>query len=107
VLNQGTTFLQNKLGNWVLECPVGTIAMSGQSLSINATAAISLQVGASCISITPASISISAPMVLVNSGPAVAVPAPPCTPAGIIMPGQIVNPTAPNVADDGTKFDKM
>jgi len=98
VLDMGNTYLSNTMGNWVLQCPMGTIASTGMSISINGTAAISLQVGSSCISITPASISISAPMVLINSGPAVAVPAPPCTTAA---------PDAPDTADDGTKFDKM
>jgi type VI secretion system secreted protein VgrG len=107
VLDQGTTFLKNTLGNWVLQCPLGTIAMTGTSLSINGTAGISLQVGGSCISITPASISIASPMVLINSGPAVAIPAPPCTPAATTMPVDPKDPAAPDTADDGTKFDKM
>jgi type VI secretion system secreted protein VgrG len=98
VLDLGNTYFENAKGNWVLQCPLGTIAATGMNVSINGTAALSLQVGASCISITPASISISAPMVLINSGPAVAVPAPPCTPA---------SPDPPDTADDGTKFDKM
>jgi len=107
VLDQGNTYLQNKLGNWVLQCPLGTIAMTGNSISINGTSGISLQVGGSCISITPASISISAPMVLINSGPAVAVPSPPCTPAAPDMPAEPKKPGLPDVADDGTMFDKM
>jgi type VI secretion system secreted protein VgrG len=107
VLDQGTTFLKNSLGNWLLECPLGTIAMTGMSLSINGTTAISLKVGASCISITPASISIASPMVLINSGPAVPVVAPPCTPAATSMPVDPKDPAAPDTADDGTKFDKM
>jgi type VI secretion system secreted protein VgrG len=98
VLDMGSTYLKNKLGNWILECPMGTVAMTGMSISMNGTSGISLQVGGSCISITPASISISAPIVLINSGPAVAIPAPPCTPA---------EPDKPDTADDGTKFDKM
>jgi type VI secretion system secreted protein VgrG len=107
VLDQGTTFLKNSLGNWILQCPLGTIAMTGTSISVNATAGISLQVGGSCISITPASISIASPMVLINSGPAVAIPAPPCTPAATSMPVDPKPPTPPDTADDGTKFDKM
>jgi type VI secretion system secreted protein VgrG len=98
VLDMGDTYLKNTLGNWILQCPLGTIAMTGTSISINGTAGLSLQVGGSCISMTPASISISSPMVLINSGPAVAIPAPPCVPDA---------PAAPDTADDGTKFDKM
>jgi type VI secretion system secreted protein VgrG len=107
VLDMGNTYLKNTMGNWVLQCPLGTIAMTGMSISINGTTGLSLQVGGSCISITPASISISAPMVLINSGPAVAVPAPPCTPAAPDMPKEPKDPAAPDIADDGTKFDKM
>lgn len=106
-LRQGNTFLRNDLGDWMLDCPRGTIAMTGDELSINASLTISLKVGASCISITPSSISISSPMVLINSGPAVAVPAPanfPDFPDPAIHPEE---PDAPNIADDGAKFDKM
>jgi type VI secretion system secreted protein VgrG len=104
---QGNSLLMNQVGNWLLNCPLGTIAMTGASISINGTAALSLQVGASCISITPASISISAPMVLINSGPAVAVPAPPNSACDPQAPDDVKNPAAPDTADDGTKFDKM
>lgn len=104
---QGNSLLMNQVGNWLLNCPLGTIAMTGASLSINGTAAISLQVGGSCISISPASISISSPMVLINSGPAVAVPAPPNSACDPVAPDDVKNPAGPDTADDGTKFDKM
>jgi type VI secretion system secreted protein VgrG len=107
VLDMGTTYLQNKLGNWVLECPAGTISMTGGSISINASLALSLKVGGSCISMTPASISIAAPMVLINSGPAVPVPPPPCTPTAPEKSVDPKKPAGPDTADDGTKFDKM
>ncbi len=106
-LDAGSTYLKNTAGNWVLECPVGTIAMTATGISINATAALSLKVGSSCISITPASISISGPVVLINSGPAAAVPAPPCTPDATERPVSAKEPAGPDQADDGTKFDKM
>jgi hypothetical protein len=104
---QGNSLLMNQVGNWLLNCPLGTIAMTGANISINGTTALSLQVGASCISITPASISISSPMVLINSGPAVAVPAPPNSACDPQAPDDVKNPATPDTADDGTKFDKM
>lgn len=104
---KGNTYNKHKAGNWVLECAAGTVGMSGGSISINGTTAISLKVGSSCISITPSSISISGPMVLVNSGPAVAVTAPPNSPVEPAAPDDPKDPASPDTADDGTKFDKM
>jgi type VI secretion system secreted protein VgrG len=106
-VTQGNTNLMNELGNWVLDVPLGTVGITGNAVSINGTTALSLQVGASCISITPASISISSPMVLINSGPAVAVPAPPNSGCDPQAPDNVQKPTLPDTADDGTKFDKM
>jgi type VI secretion system secreted protein VgrG len=106
-MTAGNTHLTNQQGNWVLDVPVGTIGLTGNSVSINGFTALSLQVGGSCISITPASISISSPMVLINSGPAVAVPAPPNSTCDPQAPDDVKDPAAPDTADDGTKFDKM
>jgi hypothetical protein len=106
-MTAGNTHLTNQQGNWVLDVPVGTIGLTGNSVSINGFTAFSLQVGGSCISITPASISISSPMVLINSGPAVAVPAPPNSTCDPQAPDDVKDPAAPDTADDGTKFDKM
>src|SRR3984957_11316595 len=106
-MTAGNTHLTNQQGNWVLDVPVGTIGLTGNSVSINGFTAFSLQVGGSCISITPASISISSPMVLINSGPAVAVPVPPNSTCDPQAPDDVKDPAAPDTADDGTKFDKM
>src|ERR1700722_6592549 len=103
----GNTHLTNETGNWVLNVPVGTIGVTGNSVSINGVTALSLQVGGSCISITPVSISISSPIVLINSGPAVAVPAPPNSTCDPQAPDDVKDPGGPDTADDGTKFDKM
>jgi type VI secretion system secreted protein VgrG len=106
-VSKGNSYLTNELGNWALDCPLGTIGVTGNSVSINGTAALSLQVGASCISITPSSISISSPMVLINSGPAVPVLAPMNSTCDPQAPDDVKDPAAPDTADDGTKFDKM
>jgi type VI secretion system secreted protein VgrG len=106
-MTSGNTQLMNEKGNWALDVPLGTIGVTGSSVSINGFTALSLQVGSSCISITPASISISSPMVLINSGPAVAVPAPPNSTCDPQAPDDVKYPAMPDTADDGTKFDKM
>jgi len=103
----GNTQLMNEKGNWVLDVPIGTIGLTGNSVSINGFTGLSLQVGGSCISITSSSISISSPMVLINSGPAVAVPAPANSTCDPQAPDDVKDPAAPDAADDGTKFDKM
>lgn len=93
--------------NWIVESKMGTAAITAMNVSLNATAGLSLQVGGSCISITPSSISISSPMVYINTGPAVAVTVPPCTYTTEYSPNPPQDAAGPNTADDGTKFDKM
>jgi len=94
-------------GNWIVECQQGTAAITANCLTVHATGGLSLQVGSSCISMTPTSITIDSPMVYINTGPAPSFVAPP-PPAEVLY---TVNPpddaTGPNAADDGTKFDKM
>lgn len=94
-------------GNWIVSAGMNTAAISAKNVSINATASLSLQVGGSCISISPSSISISSPMVYINTGPAVAVPAPPGPNIQANLPFAPDDAAGPNIADDGTKFDKM
>ena len=57
------------LGNISTEATVGTITIKAgaQSITISGMTGVTISCGASSISMTPASISISAPMVLINS----------------------------------------
>jgi hypothetical protein len=103
----GSTHQKNDLGNWLLECPVGIAGTTALIVSLNATGGLSLAVGGSCILMTPTSISISSPMVLINSGPAQALPVPAIPPIEPKFTEEAKTAAGPDTADDGTKFDKM
>jgi type VI secretion system secreted protein VgrG len=105
--DNGDALVHLSKGNWIVRCQQNTAAITGLNVSVNATAGLSLQVGGSCISITPSAISISSPMVFINTGPAVAVPAPLGPPIQENLPDPPKDAAGPNTADDGTKFDKM
>jgi type VI secretion system secreted protein VgrG len=106
-VNKGDLAMNVALGNWIVQSPAKTAAITAMNISLNATAGLSLQVGGSCISITPSSISISSPMVFINTGPAVAVPAPPAPIPTMYFTNPPKDAAGPCTADDGTKFDKM
>ena len=106
-VNIGDLLMNVGVGNWIVQSPAQTAAITAMNVSLNATAGLSLQVGGSCISITPTSISISSPMVFINTGPAVAVPAPPAPNPTMYFTNPPKDAAGPNTADDGTKFDKM
>jgi type VI secretion system secreted protein VgrG len=107
VVEKGSTYLMNIEGHWILEVAIGTVGVSGMNVNISADKMLKLSVGSSQIVMTPASISINSPMVLINSGgidPTEAPTALPTPPALVETPK---DPAAPDAADDGTKFDKM
>jgi type VI secretion system secreted protein VgrG len=106
-VNKGDLAMNVALGNWIVQSPAQTAAITAMNISLNATAGLSLQVGGSCISISPTSISISSPMVFINTGPAVAVPAPPVPTTTMYFTDPPKDAAGPDTADDGTKFDKM
>ena len=106
-LETGSTYRKNDAGHNLLECPAGIAGTTAMIVSINGSGGISLAVGASCILMTPTSISISSPMVLINSGPAKAFPVPPIPPIQTRPHEPPKDPDGPDTADDGTKFDKL
>jgi type VI secretion system secreted protein VgrG len=101
------TIMMKAGSDWIVECPMGTAAITANCLTVHATGGLSLQVGSSCISMTPASITIDSPMVYINTGPAASYAAPPAPPIASDEPVKPKDAAGPDTADDGTKFDKM
>jgi hypothetical protein len=106
-VENGSTRQVNSGGHWLLEVAIGTVAINGMDVDIRADKSLKLTVGASQILLTPTTIAIQSPTVLINSGgtdpgePPDAQPNPPAATEAS------VKPFAPATADDGTKFDKL
>jgi type VI secretion system secreted protein VgrG len=67
VLEKGNDELTIKLGNHTTSVPTGTDKISAMNIELNGTAGITLKCGASQIKMDPATITIVAPMVKINS----------------------------------------
>jgi type VI secretion system secreted protein VgrG len=107
-VDNGSSYLMNEKGDWVLDCPLGRIGITGVGVYINGFSGLTLQSGASNIVITPSMVSITSPMVLINSGgPTVSGAAPDNSSCNPQAPDEVKRPDMPNAADDGTKFDKL
>jgi len=86
--------------NYSMDAGMSVYIKSGMSLVIESGVELCLKVGGSFISLNPAMVSISGPMVMINSGGA----------AGSGSAGTIKDPptpTDPDIADDGSKGGAM
>jgi hypothetical protein len=109
ILREGSTNQLNQKGDWVLQCPEGTISGGAAMVTIGADGLMSLSCGASSIVLTKTSIAINSPLVLINSGPAEPIdPAEAAVVAPTVWPPhtELKSPAAPDAADSGGFFDK-
>jgi type VI secretion system secreted protein VgrG len=83
--------------NYAYEAGMNVYIKGGMNVTIEATADLTLKCGGSFIALSPATVAISGPMVMINSGGA----------AGAGSPPQTTDPKAPDKADDGSKGGKM
>lgn len=81
--------------NYGLKAGMNVDVKSGMTINLQAGATINLKAGPSFISIGPAGIQMSGPMIMINSGGA----AGPASPAAPAAPGSVTAPTAAKEAD--------
>lgn len=67
VLEQGNDELTIKIGNYTTSVPAGTDKVSAMTIELDGTTGITLSCGASSIKMDPATITITAPLVKINS----------------------------------------
>jgi type VI secretion system secreted protein VgrG len=66
-ISQGNDQLQVQTGNLTTKVPAGTSELDAMTVQVNGTSTIKLVCGASSIEMTPAMITITSPMIKLNS----------------------------------------
>ena len=92
--------------NFALEAGMVMHLKAGMNLVIESGAQLTVKCGSSFIMMTPASMSISAPMVMINSGGAAGA-GPGAKPKKPSKPDKPTKPNPPDKADDGSKGTKL
>ncbi|HEY1986677.1 MAG TPA: type VI secretion system tip protein TssI/VgrG [Terracidiphilus sp.] len=102
-IQAGSNLYEKSGQNFAHEAGMAIHLKAGMTLILEAGTQLSLKVGGSFVDIGPSGVSISGPMVMINSGGAAGSG---CgsSPASPASPGQ---PTDPDKADDGSKGTKM
>ncbi len=108
-IQAGMNMYEKSGENYAHEAGMTIHLKAGMTMVLEAGMQLSLKVGGSFVDIGPAGVSISGPMVMINSGGAAGSGngSSPTSPSSATAPTDPKDPTDPDEADDGTKGTKM